>query len=114
MYLDMSCRTVIITLEPHLLSFSNIPDENMFTCSHSHIAPLLPSSKGHIRDVGFLAANDPKNGAGNIAQVLLGQTHDQQPEVMLNPVSHQSTGEKFTVHTFYGRKTKTQSLIGST
>lgn len=110
----MSSRIVITKLEHHLLAFSNIPDENMFTSSHSYIASLLPSSKGHIRDVGFLAADDPKNSAGNVAQVLLGQTHDQQPKVMLKPVSHQSTGEKFTVDTFYGRKTKTQSLIGST
>lgn len=60
----------------HLFSFSDIPDEHLFTCSHSNVAALLSPSEGHICDVGFLATDYSKHSAGGVAQVLLGQPHD--------------------------------------
>ena len=46
----------------------------MFTGWHCHIASFF-TTKCHKDNVTFLAANKPKDGTGNIAQVLLGESH---------------------------------------
>lgn len=70
----------------HLLSFSDVPDEDVFTRCDSDVASLLSTSQGHVRYVCLLAADDPEHRAGCVAQVLLGQPHDQQSEVMTDSV----------------------------
>lgn len=57
----------------------------MFTGRRSDVATLLSSPQGHVGDVGLLAPDDSEHRAGNVAQVLLGQPHDQQ--VVMNSVS---------------------------
>lgn len=63
----------------------------MFTRRRGNVATLLPPPQGHVGDVGLLATDDSKHGAGNIAQVLLGQPHDQQ--VVMNSVSKEQIGD---------------------
>lgn len=62
----------------HLLSLSHIPDEHVLTSRGGNVPTLLSPSEGHEGYVGLLAADHSKHGAGNVAQVLLGQPHDQQ------------------------------------
>lgn len=75
----------------HLLSLSHVPDEHVFARRRSDVAALLSPPQGHVGDVGLLATDDSKHRAGNIAQVLLGQPHDQQ--VVMNSVSKEQIRE---------------------
>lgn len=75
-----------------LLSLPHVPDEHVFTGRRGDVATLLPPPQGHVGDVGLLAPDDSEHRAGNIAQVLLGQPHDQQ--VVMNSVSiEKKTGD---------------------
>lgn len=63
----------------YLLSFSQVPDENMLTGWHCHVAAFFPT-KCHKDNIAFLAANEAKDRTGNIAKVLLGEPHVRSSE----------------------------------
>lgn len=75
----------------HFLSLSHVPDEHVFTRRRSNVATLLSPPQGHVGDVGLLAADDAKHRTGDIAQVLLGQPHDQR--AVKNSVSKEQIRE---------------------
>ena len=60
----------------YLLSFPDVPYEDVLAGGHGDVPPLLPPAQCHVGDVGFLAADHTEHSAGHIAQVLLGQPHD--------------------------------------
>lgn len=52
----------------------------MFTGWHCHVAAFFPT-KRHKDNIAFLAANEAKDCAGNIAKVLLGEPHVGSSEI---------------------------------